>query len=111
MTDKPVRPQARKTSGHLIAFEGLDQSGKQTQAERLLAAFRSAAAAVGCTPLQAAVSFAMSVGEIDAAVLGVTDAAQFAEIIAAAAPTLPLDWYRPFAVGDERILDPSRWPT
>lgn len=26
--------------GHLIAFEGLDQSGKQTQAERLLAAVR-----------------------------------------------------------------------
>ena len=33
------RPQP---PGHLIAFEGLDQSGKQTQAERLLAAFRSA---------------------------------------------------------------------
>jgi dTMP kinase len=31
-----------RTRGHLIAFEGLDQSGKQTQAERLLAAFRSA---------------------------------------------------------------------
>ncbi len=31
-----------KPSGHLIAFEGLDQSGKQTQAERLLAAFRAA---------------------------------------------------------------------
>ena len=28
--------------GHLIAFEGLDQSGKQTQAERLLDAFRNA---------------------------------------------------------------------
>jgi dTMP kinase len=28
--------------GHLIAFEGLDQSGKQTQAERLAAAFRDA---------------------------------------------------------------------
>jgi dTMP kinase len=28
-------------TGHLIAFEGLDQSGKQTQAERLLAAFRA----------------------------------------------------------------------
>jgi dTMP kinase len=27
-------------SGHLISFEGLDQSGKQTQAERLLAALR-----------------------------------------------------------------------
>jgi dTMP kinase len=30
-----------KSVGHLIAFEGLDQSGKQTQAERLLAAFRA----------------------------------------------------------------------
>lgn len=28
--------------GHLIAFEGLDQSGKQTQAERLAASFRNA---------------------------------------------------------------------
>lgn len=28
-------------TGHLIAFEGLDQSGKQTQAGRLAAAFRS----------------------------------------------------------------------
>jgi len=28
-------------TGHLIAFEGLDQSGKQTQAERLLTAFRA----------------------------------------------------------------------
>ena len=36
MTDKPASPPARTTSGHLIAFEGLDQSGKQTQAERLL---------------------------------------------------------------------------
>jgi dTMP kinase len=29
-----------RVRGHLIAFEGLDQSGKQTQAERLLAAVR-----------------------------------------------------------------------
>ena len=28
--------------GHLIAFEGLDQSGKQTQAERLVEIFRAA---------------------------------------------------------------------
>lgn len=39
---KPPGLQAPKPSGRLIAFEGLDQSGKQTQAERLLAAFRSA---------------------------------------------------------------------
>lgn len=42
MTANPSGPQVLKPSGHLIAFEGLDQSGKQTQAERLLDAFRSA---------------------------------------------------------------------
>ena len=37
-----TRPQDNMTDarGHLIAFEGLDQSGKQTQAERLLAALQ-----------------------------------------------------------------------
>jgi dTMP kinase len=42
MTDRPSGRQAIRPSGHLIAFEGLDQSGKQTQAERLLDACRSA---------------------------------------------------------------------
>jgi dTMP kinase len=42
MNPKTSGPQDLKTKGHLIAFEGLDQSGKQTQAERLLAAFRAA---------------------------------------------------------------------
>ncbi len=41
MTLKPQTPRPRP-QGHLIAFEGLDQSGKQTQAERLLSAFRAA---------------------------------------------------------------------
>ena len=40
MNSKTQDPRP-KTAGHLIAFEGLDQSGKQTQAERLLAAFRA----------------------------------------------------------------------
>jgi dTMP kinase len=39
---RPSGHQAIGPSGHLIAFEGLDQSGKQTQAERLLEAFRAA---------------------------------------------------------------------
>ena len=42
MTVGPSGHQAIRPSGYLIAFEGLDQSGKQTQAERLLAAFRAA---------------------------------------------------------------------
>ena len=41
MNSRTSRPQDLTTTGHLIAFEGLDQSGKQTQAERLLEAFRS----------------------------------------------------------------------
>src|SRR6476659_196603 len=41
MSGRPQAPSS-KPSGRLIAFEGLDQSGKQTQAERLLAAFRAA---------------------------------------------------------------------
>jgi dTMP kinase len=40
MTD--LRQGSGRQAGHLIAFEGLDQSGKQTQAERLLDAFRNA---------------------------------------------------------------------
>ena len=42
MTNRSTGQQASGPTGHLIAFEGLDQSGKQTQAERLLAAFRAA---------------------------------------------------------------------
>lgn len=42
MNAKTSRPEDLKAGGRLIAFEGLDQSGKQTQAERLLAAFRAA---------------------------------------------------------------------
>jgi len=38
----PQAASRKSQAGHLIAFEGLDQSGKQTQAERLLEAFRSA---------------------------------------------------------------------
>lgn len=35
------RPEGRPEPGRLIAFEGLDQSGKQTQAERLATACRA----------------------------------------------------------------------
>ena len=75
-----------------------------------LGAFQAAARAAGRSPLQAAVAYVLSVDEVDAAIFGVTDATQFAEILSAAAPTLPRDWFAPFALDDERILDPSHWP-
>ena len=40
MTPTASSPHGLTPAGQLIAFEGLDQSGKQTQAERLLDAFR-----------------------------------------------------------------------
>ncbi len=39
---RPQAPSPKPPRGHLIVFEGLDQSGKQTQADRLAAAFRAA---------------------------------------------------------------------
>ena len=42
MMDRQTGRQANGPTGKLVAFEGLDQSDKQTQAERLLAAFRAA---------------------------------------------------------------------
>lgn len=56
-------------AGHLIAFEGLDQSGKQTQAERLAAALRARGATVQlvsfpdyATPIGAEIGHALNGG-------------------------------------------------
>jgi aryl-alcohol dehydrogenase-like predicted oxidoreductase len=80
------------------------------RARGALGAFQAAARAAGRSPLQAAVSYVMSVPEVDTAVFGVTHEKQFAEILSAATPTLPQDWYAPFALEDEQILNPSMWP-
>jgi aryl-alcohol dehydrogenase-like predicted oxidoreductase len=80
------------------------------RARGALAAFQTAARAAGQSPLQAAVSYVMSVPEVDVAVVGVTHETQFAEVLSAATPTLPQDWYAPFALEDEQILNPSLWP-
>jgi dTMP kinase len=58
-------------TGHLIAFEGLDQSGKQTQAERLLAALRAAGHRTGFLTFPA---YETSIGiEIESALRGRRD--------------------------------------
>jgi aryl-alcohol dehydrogenase-like predicted oxidoreductase len=79
-----------------------------------LQAFRSAARAAGVTPLEAAVSYALGLDGVDTAVFGVTSETELDEILAAAeaapATRLPEAWFAPFAIEDERVLDPSRWP-
>lgn len=79
-------------------------------ARATIRAFRAAARAVGHTPLEAAVAYAVSVPDVSVAVVGVTGEGQLAEVLAAATPSLPLDWFAPFAAEDVNVLDPSRWP-
>ncbi|MGZ9276390.1 MAG: aldo/keto reductase [Candidatus Limnocylindrales bacterium] len=79
-------------------------------ARKPLAAFRAAAAAVGRTPLQAAIGYVQGLAEVDTAVVGVTTSEELAEILAANAAAWPSDWFAPFALDDAAILDPSRWP-
>jgi aryl-alcohol dehydrogenase-like predicted oxidoreductase len=74
-----------------------------------LAAIKKRIADAGSTPLAAALGFVLSRPEIDVALVGVTQAAELAEILAAAAQPLPgLDWPA-LALDDELALTPSRW--
>ena len=66
-------------------------------------------AAVGTTPLAAALAFALGRPEIDVAVVGVTTPGELDEILSAVQQPAPhLDWAR-CALNDELVLTPSRW--
>lgn len=81
------------------------------QARPVISAFRNAAGSVGLSPVAAAVGFAQAVAEIDCAIFGVTRVAELVEILdAVACDPLPLEWYTRFALDDENIVNPSRWP-
>ena len=73
--------------------------------------FHEAAHAAGRSPLEAAVSFVLSLPEVDTAVVGVVTVTQLAEILSAPTSPLPPDWYARFASDDEQILNPSLWPS
>ena len=75
-----------------------------------LDAFRTAARATGYSPLQAAVSFVMSLDEVDVTMFGVINEGQLAEILSATTLRLPSDWFMPFSLDDVSILNPALWP-
>jgi len=75
-----------------------------------LEAFRAAAREAGHSPLQATLSFVTSVAEVDVVIVGVTSERQLAEVLAAAHPALPSEWFAPFALDDVAILNPAQWP-
>jgi aryl-alcohol dehydrogenase-like predicted oxidoreductase len=88
-----------------VTFDGVRET---------LHAFRSAARDAGITALEAAMTYVLGIDGVDTAVFGVTSERDLDEILAAsdAAPatTLPESWFAPFAVDDERVLNPARWP-
>jgi D-threo-aldose 1-dehydrogenase len=75
----------------------------------MLDAVRAKIAEAGSTPLAGALGFVLSRPEIDVAVVGMTEIAQLAEILAATLLPLPdMDWAF-CALKDERLLTPSLW--
>jgi aryl-alcohol dehydrogenase-like predicted oxidoreductase len=65
--------------------------------------------ALGVTPLQAALAWVRSVGDIDIALCGVNDSAQLQEICRAAAGHAALGDTEHFAVREDVFLNPANW--
>jgi aryl-alcohol dehydrogenase-like predicted oxidoreductase len=73
--------------------------------------FHEFARAQGITPLQAALAFVADLEDIDYAVIGVTRHEELQEIAAAFRPRPDLrDGFAGFALRDESVLNPARWP-
>lgn len=93
----------------LMEPDGLDSHFNG--ARQKLARFRADAARAGTDPLGACLQFALGIPEIDQVVVGVNRAAELAELIARAQGGYPNDMeFADYAVNDEQLLMPSRWP-
>lgn len=68
------------------------------------------ARANGRTPLELALHFATSRKEIDCVIIGVNHHEELADIISASRQLPLMDDYSGFAIRDETILNPARWP-
>jgi spore coat polysaccharide biosynthesis protein SpsF (cytidylyltransferase family)/aryl-alcohol dehydrogenase-like predicted oxidoreductase len=73
-----------------------------------LEAIKARLAAVGTTPLAAALGFVLAQPEVDVAVVGVAALKQLSEILTSLTPQPDLDWAA-CALDDARVLTPSLW--
>lgn len=74
-----------------------------------LAAFHTRLHALGASPLEAGLSYALSLPEVDRVIVGMTTIDEAREIFAAAGSArLDLPWHE-LAIEDEVLLDPRRW--
>jgi aryl-alcohol dehydrogenase-like predicted oxidoreductase len=75
-----------------------------------LSAFQRAAERLGLSPMQAALRFVVALAEVSCVICGVNNHHQLQEICAAEQrDPRPEDWSR-FALDDEGIVDPTKWP-
>lgn len=66
---------------------------------------------IGLSPLQGALAFLNTVGEVDVAIVGVTSATELQQVVEARlAPATPRDFFESFGVTDESLINPARWP-
>jgi len=77
-------------------------------ARAALEAFHAYARGQSRTPLEAALGFALGLGETDTVICGVNSSGQLEEICSGASP-LPWEDFHEFALADASILNPSQW--
>jgi aryl-alcohol dehydrogenase-like predicted oxidoreductase len=63
----------------------------------------------GITPVQAALGFVAGLDEVDAVICGVNNHQQLEELCAATTRLQTMDFHQ-FAIDDDSILNPSKWP-
>jgi aryl-alcohol dehydrogenase-like predicted oxidoreductase len=99
-----------------IFLQGLLLMEPDNLAEHFLAAqdalrrLRSYSHERGQTPLETALHFVAGREEIDCAIIGVSRHEELEEIIAASRTNSAVEDYSGFALDDEAILNPARWP-
>lgn len=112
-----LREQGVEVHARSVFLQGLllmdpDRLGAHFQpAVPTLRRFHEFAREKGMTPLQAALAFVADLKDIDYAVIGVTRHEELQEIAAAFRPQPDLrDSLASFALQDESVLNPARWP-
>lgn len=93
----------------LLLMEADQTDAHFEPARPALKRFAQDAADAGISRLQAALRFASTLPEISRIIVGVTSIKELEEVIDASRGPGLAD-YRPYAIGEEQILNPAKWP-
>jgi aryl-alcohol dehydrogenase-like predicted oxidoreductase len=106
-----VEVHARSVFLQGLLFMDPDSLGEYfLAAQGALRRLRAFAHERGQTPLEIALRFVTNRDEVDCAIVGISRHEELEEIIAAYQTSSAIDDYSGFAVHDDAILNPARWP-